>query len=138
MNEPLWLDRRGLLLLHLESLAEYGGSSGMRGQGLLDSALARPRNQFIYDPNADIAKLAAAYGFGLAKNYAFVDGNKRIAFIATALFLRLNGWRLATERLDEIRAMLNLAGGEISEGQFAAWIRANCEKRKPESIRGKK
>jgi death-on-curing protein len=138
MNEPLWLDRRGLLLLHLESLAEHGGSSGMRDEGLLDSALARPRNQFIYDPNADIAKLAAAYGFGLAKNHAFVDGNKRIAFIATALFLRLNGWRLATERLDEIQTMLNLASGEITEGQFAAWIRANCEKSKPESIRRKK
>jgi prophage maintenance system killer protein len=75
---------------------------------------------------------------GLARNHAFVDGNKRVAFIATALFLRLNGWRLATERLDEIQTMLNLAGGEISEGQFAAWIRANCEKRKPESIHRKK
>ena len=138
MNEPLWLDRRGLLLLHLESLAEHGGSSGMRDEGLLDSALARPRNQFIYDPNADIAKLAAAYGFGLAKNHAFVDGHKRIAFIATALFLRLNGWRLATGRLDEIQTMLNLASGEITEGHFAAWIRANGEKRKPESIRRKK
>jgi death on curing protein len=110
----------------------------MRDQGLLDSALARPRNQFIYDPNADIAKLAAAYGFGPAKNHAFVDGNKRIAFIATALFFRLNGWRLATERLDEIQTLLNLAGGEITQGQFAAWIRANCEKPKPESIRSKK
>ena len=138
MNEPLWLDRRGLLLLHWESLAEHGGTSGMCDQGLLDSALARPRNQFIYDPNPHIAKLAAAYGFGLAKNHAFVDGNKRLAFIATALFLRLNGWRLATERLDEIQTMLNLASGEITEGQLAAWIRANCEKRKPESIRRKK
>jgi death-on-curing protein len=138
MNEPHWLDRRGLLLLHLESLAEHGGSSGMRDEGLLDFALARPRNQFVCDPNADIAKLAAAYGFGSAKNHAFVDGNKPIAFIATALFLRLNGWRLATERLDEIQTMLNLAGGEITEEQFAAWIRANCEKRKPESIRSKK
>jgi death-on-curing protein len=74
MSEPLWLDRRGLLLLHLESLAEHGGSSGMRDEGLLDSALARPRNQFIYDPNADIAKLAAAYSFALAKNHAFSMG----------------------------------------------------------------
>ena len=79
----------------------------MRDQGLLDCALARPRNQFIYDPNADFAKLAAAYGFGSAKNHAFVDGNKRIAFIATVLFLRLNGWRLATERSDEIQTILN-------------------------------
>jgi death-on-curing protein len=136
MNEPLWPDRRGLLLLHLESLAEHGGSSGI-GEGLLDPALPRPRKQFIDDPNADIAKLAAAYGFGLAKNHAFVDGNKRIAFIATALFLRLNG-RLATERLDETQTMLNLPSGEITEEQFAAWFRANCEKRQPESIRRKK
>jgi death on curing protein len=78
MNQPLWLDRRGLLLLHLESLSEHGGSSGMRDEGLLDSALARSRNQFIYDPNADIAKLAAACGFGLAKKHAFVDKNKPI------------------------------------------------------------
>src|SRR3984957_10339990 len=73
----------------------------MRDQGLLASALTRPRNQFIYDP-ADIAKLAAANGFGAAQNHAFVDGNKRSAFIATVLFLRLNGWRLATERLDSL------------------------------------
>jgi len=131
MNEPVWLDRRGLLLLHLESLSEHGGSSGMRDEGLLDSALARPRNQFNYNPNADLAQLAAAYGFGLAKNHAFVDGNKRIAFIATALFLRLNGLRLATERLDEIQTMLNLASGLITEEQFAAWIRTNCGKLKP-------
>ena len=138
MREPLWVLREVVLDLHEQSLAQFGGSAGIRDEGLLDSALARPRNQFIYDPNADIAKLAAAYGFGLAKNHAFVDGNKRIAFIATALFLRLNGWRLATERLDEIQTMLNLAGGEITEGQFAAWIRSNCEKRQPESIRRKK
>jgi len=86
MNEPLWLDRRGLLLLHLESLAEHGGSSGIRDEGLLDSAPARPRNQFLYNPSVDVAQLAAAYGFGLAKNHAFVDGNKRIAFIARVLF----------------------------------------------------
>jgi len=131
MNEPVWLDRRGLLLLHLESLAEHGGSSGMRDEGLLDSALARPRNQFNYNPSAGLAQLAAAYGFGLAKNHAFVDGNKRIAFIATALFLRLNGLRLATERLDEIQTMLNLASGLITEEHFAAWIRTNCGKPKP-------
>jgi death-on-curing protein len=96
----------------------------------------RPKHQTETPP--DIAKLAAAYGFDLAKNHAFVDGNKRVAFIAPALFLRLNGWRLATERIDEIQTMLNLASGEIAEGRFAAWIRANCEKRKPESIRRKK
>lgn len=128
MNEPVWLERRGLLLLHMESLAEHGGTTGIRDEGLLDSALARPRNQFAYDQSADISQLAAACGFGLAKNHAFLDGNKRIAFIATELFLRLNGLRLATEPLDEIRTMLSLASGEITEQEFAAWIRAHCKK----------
>ena len=127
MNEPIWLNRRGLLLLHLESLAEHGGTSGLRDEGLLDSALARARNQFAYDPNVDVARLAAAYGFGLAKNHAFIDGNKRIAFVATALFLRLNGFRLVTQRIDEIQTMISLASGEITEEQFAKWIRVNCK-----------
>jgi len=131
MNQPVWLDRRSLLFLHFESLAEHGGASGIRDAGLLDSALARPRNQFLNDPNADVAQLAAAYGFGLVRNHAFVDGNKRIAFIATVLFLRLNGWRLTSARLDEIQTMLKLASGEIAEEQFAAWIRSNSEKFKP-------
>lgn len=127
MTEPNWLDRRGLLLLHSESLAEHGGSSGIRDEGLLDSALARPRNKFAYDPETDIAQLAAAYGFGLARNHPFVDGNKRIAFVATALFLRLNGYRLVTKTVDEIHAMLSLAADELSEDEFAVWIRSHSE-----------
>lgn len=126
MKEPLWLDRRAVILLHEESLAEHGGGSGIRDEGLLDSALSRPRNQYLYNLTCDIPQLAAAYGFALAKNHAFVDGNKRIAFIATALFLRLNGHRLRSTRIDEIQTMLKLAAGVISEGQFAAWIRENC------------
>ena len=127
MKEPVWVERRGLLLLHMESLAEHGGTSGMRDEGLLDSALNRPRNKFLYDPRPDIPAIAAAYGFGLAKNHALVDGNKRIAFIATAVFLRLNGWRLSSARLDEIETMLKLASGEITEEDFAQWIRVNHE-----------
>jgi death-on-curing protein len=126
--EPVWLDRRIILLLHEESLAEHGGSSGMRDEGLFDSALARPRNQFVYDPAADIPQLAAAYGFGLARNHAFVDGNKRIGFIATALFLRMNGYRLKTSRMEEIQTMMQVAAGEVNETAFAKWIRAACRK----------
>jgi death-on-curing protein len=129
MNEPLWLDRRIVLLLHSESLAEHGGTPGIRDEGLLDSALARPRNKFAYDTAADIAQLAAAYGFGLAKNHTFVDGNKRIAFVATALFLRLNGHRLVSKRADEILTMLSVAASELSEDEFAAWIRSHSELR---------
>jgi death-on-curing protein len=125
MKEPRWLDQRVVLLLHSESLAEHGGSSGMRDQGLFESALARPRNLFAYEPDADIAQLAAAYGFGLARNHAFVDGNKRIAFIAVTLFLRLNGFRLVSEHVDKIRTMIDVAAGKILEAEFADWIRAH-------------
>lgn len=123
MNEPVWLDRRAIIAFHAESLAEHGGSSGIRDEGLLDSALARPKNQFAYATELDVATLAAAYGFGLAKNHPFVDGNKRIAFIATATFLRLNGYRLNSTRLDEIQTMLAVAAGGPSEKDFAIWIR---------------
>ena len=129
MKEPVWLDRRAVIAFHSESLAEHGGTSGIRDEGLLDSALARPKNQFAYAPEFDIAKLAAAYGFGLAKNHPFVDGNKRIAFIATATFLRLNGYRLNSGRMDEIQTMLAVAAGELSEDALAVWIRLHTEPR---------
>ena len=130
MKEPTWLDRRGVILLHSESLAEHGGSSGIRDAGLLDSALARPINKWNYNSEVDLAGLAAAYGFGLARNHPFVDGNKRIAFIATALFLRLNGYRLSADPLDEIQTMMNLAAGELSEEEFAVWIRNHTQSTK--------
>ena len=88
-----WVDRQALLLLHDESLAEHGGAAGLRDEGLLDSALARPLNLVAYG-KPDLAELAACYAVGLAKNHAFVDGNKRAAFLAMGLFLYLNGWRL--------------------------------------------
>ncbi len=130
MNEPVWLDRHGVILLQSESLAQHGGSSGIRDAGLLDSALTRPINKWNYNPAADLAELAAAYGFGLARNHPFVDGNKRIAFIATALFLRLNGYRLSSDPLDEIQTMLSLAAGESSEEEFAVWIRNHTKSTK--------
>ena len=125
MKEPRWLDSRVLVLLHSESLAEHGGSSGMRDQGLFESALARPRHLFAYEPDSDTARLAAAYGFGLARNHAFVDGNKRIAFIAMTLFLQLNGFRLVSEHVDKIRTMIAVASGEMPEDEFADWIRTH-------------
>jgi death-on-curing protein len=123
MIEPVWLDRRSVIIVQVESLAQHGGSSGIRDAGLLDSALVRPVNKWNYNPAADLAELASAYGFGLARNHPFVDGNKRIAFIATALFLRLNGYHLSSDPLDEIQTMLNLAAGELGEEEFAVWIR---------------
>jgi death-on-curing protein len=94
-----WVDKRALLLLHDESLAEHGGASGIRDEGLLDAALARPRNLAAYG-EPDASDLAAGYGFGLAKNHAFVDGNKRAAFLAVGLFLWLNGYRLAASQAE--------------------------------------
>ncbi len=119
-----WISKQALLLLHAESLAEHGGGQGLRDEGLLDSALARPQNLAAYG-NPDHAALAASYGLGLAKNHAFVDGNKRAALLATGLFLYLNGWRLTASQADTTLAMLSLAAGELSEDAFAAWLRAH-------------
>ncbi len=117
-----WVNKRVLLLLHDESLAEHGGASGLRDEGLLDSTLARPLNLSLYR-QPDVAALAAAYGVGLAKNHAFVDGNKRVAFLAVGLFLAVNGYRLQTTQLDATLTMLSVAAGEVDEATFADWIR---------------
>jgi death-on-curing protein len=122
MTEPVWVEKEALLLLHDKSLARFGGTQGIRDEGLLDSALARPRNAFHYDGLRDMAGFAASYAFGLAKNHPFADGNKRAAFMAVGLFLAANGWELNAEPVDAIRAVVALAGGEIGEGEFAAWL----------------
>ncbi len=119
-----WISKRALLLLHDESLAEHGGASGIRDEGLLESALARPENLAAYG-EPDIAALAAAYGFGLAKNHPFVDGNKRAAFLAVGLFLALNGQQLVVSQAEATSTVLALAASEITEEAFAAWLRAH-------------
>jgi death on curing protein len=125
-----WIDRSVLLLLHGESLAEHGGASGLRDEGLLDSALARPVNLAAYG-EPDLADLAASYGVGLAKNHAFVDGNKRAAFLAVGLFLALNGHRLVASQADATLTMLHVAAGLLDDKGFAAWIRAHAVLRGP-------
>lgn len=119
-----WIDKRALLLLHDESLAEHGGLSGLRDEGLLDSALARPEHAAIYG-EPDFAELAALYGTGLAKNHAFVDGNKRAAFLAMGLFLYLNGYRLTAPQAQATLAILAIASGEWDDATLAAWLREN-------------
>lgn len=127
-REPRWIDRTALLLLVGESLAEHGGSPGLRDEGLLDSALARPLNLVAYgDP--DWADLAASYGVGLAKNHPFVDGNKRAAFLAVGLFMALNGRRLVTTQADATLTMLAVAAGTLDEAALAAWLRAHSRPR---------
>ncbi|MBW8830656.1 MAG: type II toxin-antitoxin system death-on-curing family toxin [Burkholderiales bacterium] len=128
-----WVDKRLLLLLHDESLAEHGGATGMRDEGLLDSALAKPLNLLAYgDP--DFADLAAAYALGLAKGHAFVDGNKRAAFLAVGLFLALNGLRLTASQADATLAMLALAAGEVTQPQYSDWVRKNSASRGPQTV----
>ena len=117
-----WIDRAVLLLLHDESLAEHGGASGMRDEGLLESALARLLNLAAYGA-PDLADLAAAYGVGLAKNHPFVDGNKRAAFLAVGLFLAVNGQRLVATQADATLTMLDVADSTLDEAAFAGWIR---------------
>ncbi len=122
---PRWLTRAAVLLLHEESIATFGGARGIRDEGLLDSALARPRNTHSYRPESSIAELAASYAFGLAKNHPFVDGNKRAAFLSIGVFLAINSFTLNAEQPDAIRTMLAVANGDIGEDALASWIQEN-------------
>ncbi len=127
-----WITKSALMLLHDESLATHGGGEGLRDEGLLDSALARPLNLVAYadaDAPPDVAALAASYTVGLAKNHPFVDGNKRAAFLATGLFLYLNGYRLNASQADATITMLAVASGDITEDAFADWLRLHTQKK---------
>lgn len=120
----VWLDAQVMRAVHEEQLAEHGGGSGVRDEGMFESAMNRPLNRAAYG-DADAATLAAAYGFGLARNHPFVDGNKRTAFVAVELFLLLNGWQLRADDASCVLTMLALAAGELPEDDFAQWIRAH-------------
>lgn len=115
--------------IHSELLGEHGGSPGVRGDGdaLIESALARPKNRFAYEPEVDLPTLAAGYLFGLARNHGYVDGNKRVAFAAAATFLLLNGQRLTASEADAHENVMAAAGGRCSESDLAAWIRKHSE-----------
>jgi death-on-curing protein len=130
--EPAWVALEAVLLLHEESIAEHGGLAGVRDLGLLESALARPQNLFAYEGVSDIARLAAAYAAGIARNHPFADGNKRAAFLALGLFVAINGWRLVADKAEATIVMLDLAAGELEEEALAAWIRARLARRSPQ------
>lgn len=123
--EPRWITKLGVIVLHDMSIATDGGAPGIRDEGLLESALDRPKNRFHYEGVTDLPALAATYAVGLAKNHAFADGNKRAAFIAAGLFLEKNGLALAATQADAALTMLAVAAGEIDIDQLAAWIRRN-------------
>lgn len=124
MKEPVWLPRKLVLALHALAIKEFGGSYGIRDEGLLDSALARPRHRIAYGEPTLFA-LAAAYAYGLSKNHAFVDGNKRVAFAAIDVFLQLNGHELSASDVEATVVMQDLAAGSLSEDELAAWIEIN-------------
>ena len=127
MDDPIWIAHALATAIHSRQLAEHGGADGVRDAGLLDSALARPQQQFAYaDRTPDIPALAASYAFGIAKNHAFLDGNKRTAFVVCRTFLVLNGYDLVGDRIERFTAFLSLAAGDWDEPTFAAWLSAHA------------
>ncbi len=123
-KEPVWLLRDVVLAVHEHLLAEFGGSAGVRDVGLLESALARPKNLFAYG-EVTLCELAAGYAFGIVKNHPFVDGNKRTGFAAAILFIELNGRKLVASEADALVRTLALAAGELDEVGYADWLAAN-------------
>jgi len=128
MNEIIWIDKHETLTIHAQQLTEHGGSDGVRDDGLLESALARAQNLLAYSEELpSVPRLAAAYGFGIARNHPFVDGNKRTALVITLTFLLVNGLAVTAPREDRYFVFYDLAAGKLSEGEFAHWLEVNTE-----------
>jgi death on curing protein len=121
VSEPIWVPNRAVQIIHDRQIARHGGASGLRDGGLLEGALQRPVNKWQYE-DADTFECAAAYAFGIAKAHAFVDGNKRTAFVTSITFLRLNGWQFVTEPAEGVAFMEDLASGVVSEESFRNWL----------------
>ena len=121
MSEPVWIDLEVVLAIHDEQLAEHGGQAGVRDRGLLESAMARPQNQFAYGEHA-LPRLAASYAFGISRNHPFLDGNKRTSLVVAELFLVLNGFELTATDAECVTAFLALAAGDLTEEQLTQWI----------------
>ena len=127
MKEFLWLLDEVVLALHDEQLAEHGGLAGVRDLGAVQSALARPRNLAGYEDCEDVAQLAAAYTYGIARNHGFADGNKRTALVVADLFLMLNGYELSSSPAENVMTILGVADGSISENELVIWFRGNTK-----------
>jgi death-on-curing protein len=126
MKEPVWVLREVVLRAHEQSLAQFGGSDGVRDEGLMDSALGKPQNLFAYGkPN--LFELATSYAFGLVKNHPFIDGNKRTGFVVAVVFLELNGYKFQAPEADAALRTLALAAGEMSESAYAEWLKENSK-----------
>ena len=122
MNEPQWIALDVVLAIHEAQLSEHGGSMGVRDFGLLESALARPKNLYSYSNPVTLHELGAAYAFGLVKNHPFADGNKRTAWVVCAVFIELNGLQVNVDQAQVVHMVVGLAAGQLSESQFAAWL----------------
>lgn len=122
---PVWLDITDIVYFHQQCIDEHGGLRGGAKEGPLESTLARPRNLLSYDPDAGIFELAASYGFGLARNHCFPDGNKRISLISIDVFLQVNGFELTATEVDAVAVIRELASGELQEAALAIWIENN-------------
>jgi death-on-curing protein len=127
MKQPVWMDERDARTLHGRLLALDGGVAGVRDEGLLQSAMARPQQLFAYGEANDIVSLAAAYTAGLIQNHPFIDGNKRVGFMTGIVFLEINGCRFTASEADVTRAILDLAAGKIDEAAFTEWLRHNVK-----------
>jgi death-on-curing protein len=131
MNDWVWLNAEVSLAVHEAQLAEHGGAVGTRDKGLFESALSRPQNLAAYrlqtGDEPDVADFAAAYGYGISRNHPFIDGNKRTGFVAAELFLALNGRTLHADDADCVLTMLAVASGDITEADFAAWLRQHAQ-----------
>jgi death on curing protein len=128
VREPAWIDERDALALHGRLLALDGGQPGIRDAGLLQSALARPRQLQAYGKKPDVVALAAAYVAGIVRNHPFVDGNKRTGFVVGVLFLELNGYRFTATEESAAQAVMSLAAGSLGEAAFTSWMRANSKR----------
>ena len=124
-EEPVWLERAWVDRIYEAQIRQHGGHYGVRDEGLIESALARPRNLYLYE-NPDLFDLAAAYGFGLARNHGYVDGNKRIGFMAMVVFLDMHGHELQASQEEAYDVTMRLSSGELDEAELAAWLRANA------------
>jgi death on curing protein len=122
MDEPIWIDKPEVLVAHSRQLAEHGGSDGLRDETLLESALSKPRNVFAYASSVTLPQLAASYAFGLARNHACIDGNKRTALVVSEGFLRLNGLKIVSTPEEKYFTFLHLADGSLSEDELAIWF----------------
>lgn len=128
MSEPTWLLQQTVIAVHSMALAEHGGESGIRDQGLLSSALNRPRDKWTYAPDCTLYDIAAGYSYGLAKNHPFLDGNQRVAFLCGALFLELNNIILQAIEADAALVFERLAAGKLTESELSIWFAENTHK----------